>query len=156
MIRPMLETIRTLIKAKDICVMATCEGDLPHTSLMTYAISEDCLTFHFLSRMNTRKVRNLRNNPAVSLLVDTREEHLPELRHKAMALTVAGIYEPPRDRDELLALKAAFVERHPHLEELASHGDATILPVRAESYTLLVGVEELHFIDLEKFSKKSS
>ncbi|WP_187170426.1 pyridoxamine 5'-phosphate oxidase family protein [Salidesulfovibrio onnuriiensis] len=152
----MLETIRTLVREKDTCVMATCEGDLPHTSLMTYTAEEDGLTFYFLSRMNTRKVRNLRANPEVSLLIDTREEHLPELRHKAMALTVAGTYLPPRNRDDLLRLKQAFTARHPHLEKFASHGDTTILTVKARSFLLLVGVEEQHFIDLENFSEKSA
>lgn len=152
----MLETIRTLVREKDICVMATSEGDLPHTSLMTYSAEDDGQTFYFLSRMNTRKMRNLRTNPEVSLLIDTREEHLPQLRHKAMALTVAGTYHPPRDRAHLLRLKEAFTARHPHLEEFAGHGDTTIMIVKARSFLLLVGVEEQHFIDLENFSEKSA
>lgn len=152
----MLETIQSLILEKDICVMATCDGNLPHTSLMAYAPSTDALTFHFLSRMNTRKVRNLQANPEVSLLIDTREQHLPDLRHKAMALTVSGVYEAPRDRDELLALKQLFVAKHPHMKEFADYGDTTVLTVKARSFLLLVGVEEQHYIDLANFSEKSA
>ncbi len=152
----MLETIRTLIHEKDTCVLATCEGGLPHTSLMAYVASEDAFNFYFLSRMNTRKVRNLRSNPEVSLLIDTRDEHQADLRHKSMALTVTGTYSPPRDRAELLELKKMFVSRHPPLAEFADYGDTTVLKVKARSFLLLVGVEEQHYIDLEQFHKKSS
>lgn len=148
----MLETIRTLVREKDICVLATCKDGLPHTSLMAYAVDEAASTFLLLSRMNTRKMRNLQANPEVSLLIDTREEHLPELRHKAMALTVAGVYTPPSHREELLHLKEIFVERHPHMADFATGGDSTVLMIRARSFLLLTGVEEQHFIDLKDFS----
>ncbi|KAB1442936.1 pyridoxamine 5'-phosphate oxidase family protein [Pseudodesulfovibrio senegalensis] len=144
----MLETIKTLVQSKNICVLATCSGDLPHTSLMAYTAAPDAQTFWLLSGMGTRKMRNLRANPQASLLMDTREQHLPDHRDKAMALTVSATYLPPRDREELMALKEQFAKALPHMKEFADRGDTTVITLKAKSFLLLAGLDQQHFIDL--------
>lgn len=151
----MLETIRTLVRDKDTCVLATCNQNLPHTSLMTYCADPDTSHFYLPTRINTRKMRNLRTNHEASLLIDTREQHLPEYRDKALALTVSATYLPPKNRDDLLKLKDFFIARHPEMKDFLSLGDTTIIVLKARSFLLLTGLEEQHFIDFDKFSKKS-
>ncbi len=72
----MLETIRSLIKSKDVCVLSTVSGGEPHCSLMSYVTDDDCREFYMLTLPATKKYRNLEGNSAVSLLIDTREEDI--------------------------------------------------------------------------------
>ncbi len=144
----MLETIKTLVKSKDICVLGTSNGDLPHTSLMAYAADKDAQFFWLISSMSTRKMRNLRANPHASLLIDTREQHLPDHRDRAMALTVSATYIPPSSRGELMVLKERFISYMPHMQDFAERGDTTVITLRANSFLLLAGLDQQHFIDL--------
>ena len=71
---PMLERMKAVVREKDICVLATVSGDKPHCSLMAYAADDDCREIYMVTHRKTNKYKNLKENPAVSLLIDTREE----------------------------------------------------------------------------------
>lgn len=44
----MLETMRALVKQKDICALATVSSGKPHCSLTAYATSDDCSEIYML------------------------------------------------------------------------------------------------------------
>ena len=88
----MLDKMKELLKAKDICVLATVSDNRPHCSLMVYATDEQCREIYMVTHRQTKKFRNLTENPVVSLLIDTREEDLGPRRSNAKALTVNGVF----------------------------------------------------------------
>ena len=141
----MLEKIETLVRQKDICVLSTVSGNRPHCSLMAYVTEEDCRTLYMVTLKTTQKYRNLRENPHVSLLIDTREENMGSVHQKAKALTVSGIFHEIVDEREKSYVKAKLLERHPHLEEFVDHPQAALLCIKVSAFLLLDGLVDAHF-----------
>jgi nitroimidazol reductase NimA-like FMN-containing flavoprotein (pyridoxamine 5'-phosphate oxidase superfamily) len=145
----MLERMKELLKRKDLCVMATESKGIPHCSLMSYAASDDGRELYMLTLLGTRKYRNLRANPNVSLLVDTREDHRAPGRPRTMALTITGRFHAPDSPGKEEDLRRRLVERHPDLGELAKDPEARVLIVRIRSFQLLDGISEAHFQEMD-------
>ena len=141
----MLEKMKNLVKEKDVCVLATASADKPHCSLMAYVADEDCREIYMVTHRQSRKYDNLMKNPSVSLLIDTREEHLGPRRPDAKALTVSGTFGRIDDKKKRTRVRAKLLERHPHVEEFVNHPDAEILCIRVESFLLLNGLTEAHY-----------
>ncbi len=141
----MLEKMKALVKEKDICVLATTSDDRPHCSLMAYVPDEDCREIYMVTNRQSRKYENLMKNPSVSLLIDTREEHLGSRRPDAKALTVSGTFVKIDDENKRNYIRSKLLDRHPHVKEFLDHPDAEILRIRVESFLLLDGLTEAHY-----------
>jgi len=148
-VRVMLEEMKDLLKSKDTCVMATVSGNEPHCSLMSYAVSEDCREVYLMTFRKTRKYKNLLANPAVSLLVDTRQEDDPADRLRTKALTVSGHFERIEKEATRLAVKKRLLERHPHLHAFAENPDTEVFIVKVKSLQLLDGITDASFVSLD-------
>ncbi|NTW36092.1 MAG: pyridoxamine 5'-phosphate oxidase family protein [Syntrophobacteraceae bacterium] len=140
----MLDRMKNLLKAGDMCVLATCAENRPHCSLMAYITDEVVETVYMVTLKDSQKFRNIRENPEVSLLVDTRQD-IPVLGRKGVkALTVHGTCRPlPADEGRPVLGKLAG--RHPHLEPLIVNPQATILEVKVQGFLLLDGVSDAHY-----------
>ena len=145
----MLEKMKDLVRSQNICVLATVSGNQPHCSLMSYAVDDDCREMYMVTLKKTRKYRNLKENPATSLLVDTREEDKGDRRHQARALTVNGLFEEVNDQKKRDSIRASLLKRNPHLNVLAEAPDAEFFIVRIRSLQLLEGVEEASYAMVE-------
>lgn len=141
----MLERMKALVKEKDICVLATVSSDTPHCSLMAYVTDEECREIYMVTHRQSRKYENLMKNPSVSLLIDTREEHLGPRRPEAKALTVSGTFEKMDDEDKKSHIRSKLLDRHPHVKEFMDHPDSEILCIRVTSFLLLDGLTDAHF-----------
>jgi nitroimidazol reductase NimA-like FMN-containing flavoprotein (pyridoxamine 5'-phosphate oxidase superfamily) len=144
----MLEEMKALIRDKDVCVLATVAGGEPHCSLMSYVTDDDCREFFMITQRETKKFRNLLQNEAVSLMIDTREEDVGQRREKVRALTVSGTFQTIENMEKESFFRDKLLARHPHLEEFAKSDDAQMFCVRARSFQLLAGVSQSYF---EKF-----
>ena len=69
----MLEQMKALARDKNMCVLATIAKAKPYCSLMAYVADESCEEIYMVTHRKTQKYQNLIENPAVSLLIDTRE-----------------------------------------------------------------------------------
>ncbi len=143
------ELLRRLVREKDICVLATAAENQPHCSLMAYVADPDCRKIFMVTHRGTTKYRNLMQNPAVSLLIDTREEHRDKERPQAKALTVTGTVTEVKAGEERIRVQAELMTRHAHLKEFLTHPDARILCVRVSSFLLLDGLTQAYHEDLE-------
>jgi len=141
----MLERMKRLAKDKDTCVLATVSQAKPHCSLMAYACDDGCSEIYMATLKETKKYRSLLENPFVSLLIDTREEHPDPRRREAVAMTVSGFFERTEDGAKRARMKAKLLERHPHLREILDHPDAELLCIRINSFLLLDGFTKAHF-----------
>jgi general stress protein 26 len=70
----MLEKMRAIVRGNDLCVLATVSEGRPHCSLMSYISDEEGREIYMISHKQTKKYLNLMENPAISLLIDTREK----------------------------------------------------------------------------------
>lgn len=141
----MIDRMKALVRAGDICVLATVSKGTPHCSLMAYATDDDCREIYMVSHGRTAKFRNMTKNPSVSLLIDTREEHTGHRRTEAVAMTVAGFYRKIEDGSKKDFVRSKLLERHPHLESFIAHPEAEILSIKIQSFLLLDGINDAYF-----------
>ena len=142
----MLETMKRIVRDGNICVLATVSGGKPHCSLMAYVSNEDCSEIYMVTQRDSTKFRNLKENPSVSLLIDTREEHQGTNRPEAKALTVDGVFQSIEEVKRSY-VTTMLLERHPHLKVFLDHPDAELLCIRISSFLLLDGLTESHFVE---------
>lgn len=140
----MLAKMKRMLKEKDICVLATVSGSQPHCSLMAYMADDDGREIYMVTLRDTKKYKNLTQNPAVSLLIDTREDDVGPQRSRAKALTVNGKFQTV-DREKQVRIRARILRRHPQLQEIFAKSEAEIFAVRIESFQLLEGATDSHF-----------
>ena len=141
----MLERMKALVREKDICVLATVSGGKPHCSLMAYEADDDCREIYMVTHRETNKYKNLKENPAVSLLIDTREERGASPGFEARALTVNGIFQEIDKEDKKEGVRTRLLERHPNLGAFLDHSDAELLCIRVNSFLLLDGLTNAHY-----------
>lgn len=138
--------LRELLASQRLAVLATREEDgQPYANLMAFAASDDLKTVLLVTGRATRKYENLRADPRVALLIDSRSHQVSDI-HEAAAVTVLGDAEevsgPEEDR-----LLSAYLAKHPHLEQFASSPSCALFRVHVRSYYLVrrfQAVTELH------------
>lgn len=145
----MLEKMHALVKGKDICVLATAAANKPHCSLMAYVTDDHCREIYMVTDKLTKKYSNLKENPSVCLLIDTRDENQGPRRLYAKALTVSGVFQEIDDETQKKTVRDKLLTRHPHLRELALQPDAEVFAVRIESFLLLEGPKDSFFEKVE-------
>ena len=138
----MIETMTQLLREKSVCVLATVAAGRPHCSLMAYAVNDAATDMYLATLRTTRKYRNIEANPAVSLLVDTREAPQPS------ALTIEGACRPLAAGPERDQARVRLLGRHPDLAALLDDPGGEILKVRITSFLLLKGLTEAHRVTL--------
>jgi nitroimidazol reductase NimA-like FMN-containing flavoprotein (pyridoxamine 5'-phosphate oxidase superfamily) len=141
----MLDKMKALVREKDMCVLATVSNNRPHCSLMAYIADDACTEMYMVTFKHTKKYRNLRENPWVSLLIDTREENPGSRRSQAKALTVTGVLEQIGDDNMRHQIREALMKRHAQLEGFADHPDAEVFAIRIHSFLLLDGLTNSYF-----------
>jgi len=142
---PMLEQMKDIVKANDLCVLATVSEGKPHCSLMSYISDEEGQEIYLISNKETKKYSNLMENPTVSLLIDTREEEKGKRRVYIKALTVSGEFQTIKDPGKKDIIRAKFLKRHPHLTNFLNDPGAEIFSIRIKSFQLLDGVKDAFF-----------
>ena len=141
----MHQKIKELIGSNDVCVLATVAGAVPHCSLMSYAAAEDGREIYMITHKNTKKYRNLEENPGVSLLIDSREMDRGENRYRAKALTVTGTYEKVENELKKGEIRRRLLDRHPHLKDFIADSQARFILVRVKAFQLLEGLSDAYF-----------
>ena len=143
----MLEQIKTLVKQGHTCVLATAADGKPYCSLMAYVADKPCEEIYMVTHINTRKYDNLLQNPAVSIMIDTRET---KPRTEAQALTVEGTFCQIDNEKKQEQVRSLLLKTHPHLKQFMDHHEAALLCFKIQSFLLLNGLVDSHFIKLEQ------
>jgi nitroimidazol reductase NimA-like FMN-containing flavoprotein (pyridoxamine 5'-phosphate oxidase superfamily) len=138
----MLAEMKDLAKQKDICVLATVAGQKPYCSLMAYVTDENCEEIYMVTHRDSTKYQNMLQNPAVCLLIDTREK---SPRSQAKALTVQGLFCTIETAEKRRQVAAKLLQTHPHLDSFMRHPEADVFCVKISSFLLLDGLQEAHF-----------
>lgn len=141
----MLQKMKDIVKANDLCVLATVSEGKPHCSLMFYISDEEEYEIYLISHKQTKKYANLMENPTVSLLIDTREEEIGQRRVYIKALTVRGEFQTIKDPDKKDIIRVKFLERHPHLADFLNDPGAEIFSIKIKSFQLLDGIKDTFF-----------
>jgi nitroimidazol reductase NimA-like FMN-containing flavoprotein (pyridoxamine 5'-phosphate oxidase superfamily) len=140
-----LGDMQALAREKKICVLATITDNKPYCSLMAYVTNRACTEIYMVTHRQTQKFENLLANPAVSLLIDTRDT---SPRSEARAMTVEGIFKKIADPDKILKVRQKLLSAHPHLKEFMGHPEAEVIQIKIKSFLLLDGLNRASFEDL--------
>ena len=146
----MLDKMKRLLSESSICVLATCSENKPLCSLMTYVTDEQANRVYFVTLKTSRKYKNIAQNPHVSLLVDSRAAAGRSDAGSIEALTAFGISSIVRNKADKDSILARIGRSNPHLRELLAHPDAEVISIQVESFLLLEGPTQAHFVDVGK------
>ena len=141
----MLEEMKALAREKNSCVLATITGSKPYCSLMAYVTNRACTKIYMVTHRQTQKYQNLIANPAVSLLIDTRDT---SPRSAARAMTVEGVFRSIKDPAKEKKVRWKLLSAHPHLNEFMGHPEAEVFQIKIKSFLLLNGLTRASFEDL--------
>ena len=139
------EKIRTLIQEQSTCVLATASKNRPHCSLMAYATNASCDEIYLMTLKDSRKYQNICENPAVSLLIDTRQDTLKPDHNETVALTVSGRFDKIIEESERKQIRNELSRRHPELKGFLENPEGEPIRIIIESYLLLEGPTEAHY-----------
>jgi hypothetical protein len=89
---------------------------------------------------------NIQKNPSVSLLIDSRET---QPRSNAQALTIGGVFIPLVDDNKIQKIRDRMLESFPHMKDFIHHPESEIIRVKINSFLLLDGLIESHFVSLK-------
>lgn len=102
-----------------------------------------------MTARSTTKYRNLKKNPEVSLLVDSRHVQPPPARSQLKALTIHGVCRQVDDLDQAIQIRDRFLHYHPHLQRIAEDEDTAFLIVDIHYLLLLDGPVDSHYVSLQ-------
>ncbi|SMF33357.1 pyridoxamine 5'-phosphate oxidase family protein [Desulfovibrio gilichinskyi] len=135
-------TCLELIRSNNILVLSTLGGPEPHSSLMTYASSEDGSEIYMVSRKNSKKWINIERNPSVSLLIDDRDVKLEKRSGEIKALTISGEHIPVTSHRERADIIKLISDKNPHIAPLFSGPECEIIRIKTNYFQLLDGPEK--------------
>jgi nitroimidazol reductase NimA-like FMN-containing flavoprotein (pyridoxamine 5'-phosphate oxidase superfamily) len=138
----MLEEMKLLAREKNICVLATIVDHKPYCSLMAYVTNTACTEIYMVSHRQTQKFQNLAANPAVSLMIDTRDT---SPRSATRALTVEGVFQRIAATAKKESVRRKLLSAHPHLDEFMVHPEAEVFQINIKSFLLLDGLTQSYF-----------
>jgi len=137
----MLKTALKMLKENSLCVLSTCSGNLPNSSLMHYIVDDTGKNIFMLTLGDSVKYNNIKANPQVSLLVDTRAD-VPRAGLPVMALTAYGKASIVDDLQRHQTIVEQMAARYSNLEQLASDSRCMVIQVNIEKILLLDGVND--------------
>ena len=139
------EKIRALMREQGTCVLATASENRPHCSLMAYLTNSSCDEIYLMTLKDSRKYQNMCENPAVSLLIDTRQDRLKFDQTKTMALTVSGRFDRIIKDTERERIQEELSRKHPGLKDFFENPEREPVKIMIESYLLLEGPTKAHY-----------
>jgi len=116
---------------------------------MTYLAEVDRQTIYMVTHKATRKYANMKKNPNVSLLVDTRSKKEALSGENVKALTLQGTFQTVDSEETMRAVLDQLVRRHPGVAALARDEGAVVFSVKVTSCLLLDGVKDAYYEALE-------
>ena len=141
----MLKEMKSLAREKNTCVLATITDRKPYCSLMAYVTDKACTEMYMVTHRQSKKYQNLIVNPAVSLLIDTRDT---SPRSAARAMTVEGVFRKIKDSAKEKEVRRKLLSAHPHLNEFMGHPEAEVFQIKIRSFLLLNGLTQASFEDV--------
>lgn len=140
-----LRLLHSLFAAQRLAVLSTQRDGRPYASLVGFWAAPDARRLVFATTRTTRKFANLRADPWVALLIDSRENRESDF-HRAVAVTAVGAAREAQG-SERAALATAYLAKHPALRGFVESPTCALVVVDVDTYYLVTRfqhVVELH------------
>ena len=130
-------------RARRHAALATDSGGRPYLSLVAFALAPGGAAVLFATPRDSRKCRNLRRNPQVALLLDTRGERDRDYR-SAEAITVTGRASVLRaGSSRWRAAQRALRSKHPALASFLGAATTALVSVGIEEAVHVGGFQQV-------------
>lgn len=129
------EEIQSLLNTQNFGVLATQGVEYPYCTLVCYAASNDGQEIVFATIRDTRKYKNIKKMPKVSLLIDTQTNQVNDFKN-AQALTVLGTAQEV-DSTNAPDYLSLFLKKHPYLKEFVTIPNCAVIKVSVSKYILV-------------------
>lgn len=143
----MINNVKNMILENNLCVLSTCNNDLPNSSLMQYICNENCTKIYVITLKDSTKYQNIERNPRVSLLIDTRDS-ISSKTEPIKSLTVYGKAEAIEDYESFKNILNMIVKKHKNLTQISENVNCMVIEIRAEKFLLLDGVNESRYMEI--------
>ena len=143
--RTLRRRLRALLKAQRLAVVATATEGAPYTSLVAFCSTPDLRSIVFATMRDTKKFRNLRSEPRVSVLVDDRGNTPGDIAGAVTASAMGRAAESGRGRARLERL---FLKKHPYLAGFLRSPGCALVVVRAERYIFVDRFQEVSVLEI--------
>jgi len=144
----MMIIARKMLEENNLCVLATCNDNLPNSSLMQYIYDDVDMSIYMLTLGGSLKYNNIIANPQVSLLIDTRSD-VNQAGLPIMALTVFGRATIVNDPQKQQAIIEKLVAKNNRLAVLTKESLCLVIQMKIERMLLLEGVNNKSSIDIK-------
>jgi nitroimidazol reductase NimA-like FMN-containing flavoprotein (pyridoxamine 5'-phosphate oxidase superfamily) len=112
-------------------VLSTSDEGKPYASLIAFTFTPDRQRVIFATPKATRKYRNIRLQPSVSILVDNRSQK-PEDLSNAEAVTLTGTARTVRGGARKKEYSRIFMAKHPQLADFINKSDTALIEMAIE------------------------
>ena len=129
------KTLRDLMDAQRLAVLATHDTGQPHGSLVAFVVSDDLRDLVFATSRATRKFANLSKDARVALVVDNRTNQEADFQ-QAIAVTISGRASEVSANERAQWVKR-YLQRHPCLQEFVQSPSCALVQVHVEKYNLV-------------------
>ncbi len=134
-------SLEELLESQKLAVLATNGQGQPYGSLVSFAATKDLKQILFATMRSTRKYANLKEEPRVAMVMDSRENTERDLR-EAIAVTVTGKAEEtgPAEKE---VYSTIYLEKHPYLKDFVKSPSCALLRVQVDTYYLVRRFQEV-------------
>ncbi len=128
-------------------VPATDDAKHPYANLVAVSMSEDLKLFYFATSRKTHKYRNLKQNPNVSLLLDSRTNTTEDFKQAVVATAVGQAAEI--DAHDAEQVRLIHVKRHPPLETFVLEPECAFFQVAVQKYIVVNSFQNVTELPVE-------
>ena len=139
------QRIVQLFASQKLAVLSTHHKGQPYASLIAFTSSDDLKELFFATPRATRKYANLKTDPRVALLIDSRSNQDSDI-HRAIAVTAVGKAAEVTESEREKVLKL-YLSKQPHLEEFVKSPSCALVQVTVATFYVVSRfqkVMELH------------
>jgi len=140
--------IREILENQKLGVLSTYNPDYmqPYSSIVAFAFTDDLRYIYFATPRATRKFNNIRLNPKISMLIDSRKNDGKDIG-KASAITIMGnSYEEEANGTET---SSVFLEKHPELTDFIKSPTTALITVKVSKYILVNRFQDVTELDMD-------
>ena len=132
--------IKSITDETRFAVLATESNGHPYTNLVGFLLSKDLKNLYFFTSKNTRKHKNILNNPNICLLIDTRDK-FTDKTFLITAITIIGKAEVMEDVPGSIVDK--YLEKNVELKDFTESSFNVLVKVNVTRYILVDRFQEV-------------
>ncbi len=137
------EAVARLWETQQLAVLASSDHGHAYTTLIFYAVADDCKTVVFFIARGSNTYNNLKSDGRASLLIDTREKIAEGFAHVEV-LRASGVAWEIKNDKETAKLRDIYRAKNQEMAVFANDPNSALFKLTVSSLNYVVNYEELY------------